>query len=167
MATIQEFVNENGDKFDLIKTNSKIYIDKLDLFILVEQNDVITIENILNDCPERIYEKEPHFNNSLLHVSCKKGLVELTKLLILKGIRINDTNMDGVNPIMEACNWNRIEIVKILIEKGANLYSEDNSNMTPLFWAARKGSDNITLLSLSNITINLNFFMILSLYHFS
>lgn len=139
MATIEDFVNENGENFILASTGSKLYTEKRDLFILVEQNDLITVENILNDSPERIYEKEPHFNNSLLHITCKKGLLDMTKLLILKGIRINDTNLDGVNSIMEACNWNRIEIVKLLIEKGADLYSEDHNGMTPLFWAARKG----------------------------
>ena len=85
-----------------------------------------------------------------IHVAVNTGNLDIVKLLLDKGAKINDKDMNDYSPIHHAANRKKnhnsmeinaklIDIANLLIDRGANLNVNSNSDDTPLDLAARNG----------------------------
>ena len=53
-------------------------------------------------------------------MAAEKGHLEIVKLLIGNGANIEETSIQGLNPLLMAAFCGKFEIVTLLIENGAN-----------------------------------------------
>ena len=80
---------------------------------------------------------------------------KIQKLLIEKGIDINQKSKDGSNALHLASKKCHKEIVELLIEKGIDINQTDNDGRNALHWASFQGhSEIVKLLIAKGIDIN-------------
>ncbi|HLK61388.1 MAG TPA: ankyrin repeat domain-containing protein [Chthonomonadaceae bacterium] len=75
--------------------------------------------------------------------------VELVRLLLQHGAKIQTTDEAGTTPLMLAAWFNAVESMKLLIGNGADVNVTDKNGYTPLMMAASNGSVEATKLLLS------------------
>ncbi|CAL4077343.1 unnamed protein product, partial [Meganyctiphanes norvegica] len=88
-------------------------------------------------------------HTSLMHAS-QKGRDEIVSLLILYGANIEAVTINGISPLLMACNMGHVSTAKILLDGGANPHTCDNAGNTPIQVAIDKGYHE--LISIMNIT---------------
>lgn len=77
---------------------------------------------------------------SPLYWAVTRKNVEIVKLLIAKGARVNEMNPSYGSPLLEACKVGSEEIIEILLKNGASVHAEDDIRWTPLLRASLKGN---------------------------
>lgn len=83
--------------------------------------------------------------------ACEKGNLEIVKLLLDKGVKINKTySRDDKTPLMQACYYGYYDIVQLLINKGANVNFKNESGKNAMYYALRGKHDNIETMLLKN-----------------
>ena len=82
-----------------------------------------------------IIDKTSGTEDSLLSLTVSLGNVEIAKLLVEKGAKVNVRNFEKWTPLHMAATYNRIELAKFLLENGAYLNARDEDGKTSLFWA--------------------------------
>ena len=76
----------------------------------------------------------------MVHITAKKGLTEITQMLITKGAKIDATDALGMTPLYLAVSKGSQPIVEIFIKHDANLEAECGPHLrTPLHITAKKG----------------------------
>lgn len=60
----------------------------------------------------------------------------MAELLIEYGANVNATSAEGISTLMRAASLDAVDTMKLLISKNAHYNEGDNSNETPLFYAA-------------------------------
>ena len=78
--------------------------------------------------------------NEFLLIASKEGHLEVVKLLIEKGIDINQIDIFRHNALHWASN---VEVVKLLIEKGIDINQTDKNGWNALHWASKRGHKEI------------------------
>ena len=71
-------------------------------------------------------------NNTMLHLSCKKGFYNITKMLIESGkIQVDVANNFGLTPLMIVVMSNNkdLNFCKLLVENGANVNAKNNDGV--------------------------------------
>lgn len=72
-------------------------------------------------------------NESMLHITAEKGLLEMTKMLVEEyHLDVDCQDKDGNTPLHCAIGKERDEVVKYLLRKKANLFIENGKGITPL-----------------------------------
>lgn len=74
------------------------------------------------------------------------GHNEIVKLLLDKGAPVNETNDNGLTPLIYAAGSGRLEAVKILLARGADINAQNLNGVTALSNAARYGRSEIVRL---------------------
>lgn len=69
---------------------------------------------------------------SLLHLSARKGNVDVTKGLIVAGVDVNFANKQGWRPLHEASRWGHVRVVDVLLSAGAHVNAADKGGNTAL-----------------------------------
>jgi ankyrin repeat protein len=78
-----------------------------------------------------------------LHKSAASGDIETTRLLVSKGLDVNDqSNPEKTSPLHEAVRSGNISLIDFLLEQGARINAENNEG-TPFYWAACFGEMNV------------------------
>lgn len=86
-----------------------------------------------------------------LSIASKNNWLEITKLLLKYGAKIDIELPDRNTPLVEAVKRGHYNMVLLLIENGANVnFSHNRSNMTVLQWAIIKSDEDIVKLLLKN-----------------
>ena len=116
----------------LIYNSTKVDIQLKTLKKLLKQNDF----NLINLSVDGL---------TTLELSCKKGLLDFSKILIEYGANINTRSEFGLNsPLHLSIKFNKninsqhSEIIKYLINKNVDVNTYDDTLTTPLFTAAAK-----------------------------
>jgi len=91
-----------------------------------------------------LYSMKP--KSEKLFEACEKGDINLAKLLIAKGAKVNAQDKDGLSPLILACHIENIDLAKLLIAKGANVNAKDNNNLSPLMHALYMKQTNLVKL---------------------
>lgn len=94
--------------------------------------------------------------NTLLHIAARNGDLEIVKLLISLGARIDARNRRLQTPLLWAIHNGHLDLVNFFIEHGSNILIRENEGGTPLSWAVYTGQLKITerLLQCPEIDIN-------------
>lgn len=112
-------------------------------------SDLIYFKNSFNGWGPLHYIVDP--SSSVAAVKRKK----ITNFLIKNKALINETNNDGLTPLVIALENNFLEVAECLLKKGARLDNVDNSGRTELHRMAQKGNYQAIQLLLSyNADIN-------------
>ncbi|XP_076684312.1 uncharacterized protein LOC143377171 [Andrena cerasifolii] len=101
------------------------------------------IANLLlaNGC--KVNKKNKNRVNSPLHYAAINGEVELVRVLLDKGAKVDARNSHGKTPLHNGVTSRKTEIVELLLNKGANVNHRDNSDITSLHLAAENGTEDI------------------------
>jgi ankyrin repeat protein len=70
--------------------------------------------------------------DTLLHIACTSGKLEVVKLLIDNGADISAANLDGFTPLHIACSHGKLEVDNFLVGNGADISAVDDYGDTPL-----------------------------------
>lgn len=85
-----------------------------------------------------------------LHEAAMKGRVEIAKILISKGAKVNSrTGIYRLSPLYQAALMRRYEIIRLLAKNGANMNIRDSQGSTPLMTSVENGSTKTALLLIS------------------
>jgi ankyrin repeat protein len=94
-----------------------------------------------------------HLKNQL-YEAAESGDLEVVKIILKYGIRVNTTNNNGNTPLHVAAMFGHKEVTSLLLKCGANVNTADNDGKTPLILAAENGRVEIVreLLSATAVT---------------
>ncbi|XP_030850028.1 ankyrin repeat, PH and SEC7 domain containing protein secG-like [Strongylocentrotus purpuratus] len=90
-----------------------------------------------------------------LHEACSAGHLEMVKMLLEKGAKINVTNRDSETALHHACKQNHQIVAEFLSENGADIRAKNDEELTPLQVATNSGSFE-TIIGLLDRHRNLN-----------
>ncbi|XP_063963704.1 transient receptor potential cation channel subfamily A member 1 homolog [Lytechinus pictus] len=90
-----------------------------------------------------------------LHEACFAGHLDMAKLLLEKGAKVNLTNWNSETPLHHACIENHQLVAEYLVENGADLNSKDDEDLKPLQVAANHSSFD-TIIGVLDRNRNLN-----------
>lgn len=123
---------------------------------LVEQYQIEQIRYYINQKMARINERRKITRDTPLHLAARKGRLDIVKLLIKAGARINAANRDRHLPLHVAALAGKTEVVNLLLAAGSRRNGKDKLNKdSPLHLACRKGHNAIVrLLIAANAKVN-------------
>jgi len=84
---------------------------------------------------------------SPLHYSSRSGHIEICKLLLSRGAKVNvKTNSSGATALHRAAYMGHSQVVSLLVYHGADPLALDCDGMTPLHKAAENGSEETVII---------------------
>ncbi len=110
--------------------------------------------NIQDKDGKEIHEVTDSNGDTLLHRAIHEGKVELVKLLIASGAKVNTKNSAGMTPLHIAIREDNDDLAKRLIAMGADVNAKNSDGMTPLYLCAARGGvsgEMIKLLSSATV----------------
>jgi ankyrin repeat protein len=150
-----------AQKFDYLKklsTKYKVQITdpynfkSMDLLqILAYIGFTEAISKLTEMYPENGIHSMRNFKNDStpLMAAAMKGHMEVVKLLLDKGVNVNEyTSYVRITPLMFAVKNGHKEIVKLLLDRGANIEAKDRNGKSLLDYAAKSGNKEVVELLL-------------------
>lgn len=121
---------------DGFSNKPRLYHDYPPLVWAVMNNEFEAFKLLLE---KKEYTKITHIVNSenknLMHYAAIGGNVEIIKILIAKGIKVDSEDKYGYTPVMCAAEYGKLEALKVLVENGANIKAVSNKNENLLHFA--------------------------------
>jgi ankyrin repeat protein len=106
---------------------------------------------------ENVNSRELDSYKSLAHLVCRKGDLELLKILIEYGCDLESLDDEDMTPIYEAIFSRNLSLCEFLIEeKKINLHHLEIQNRSPFYWAACAGDINMINYLLSKPGVDVN-----------
>lgn len=87
---------------------------------------------------------------SPLHYASDGGHIRIVSLLLKKGAKVDEVDMENQTPLMRASLNGHVSVVKLLIKKGADVNLQDTFKRTPLHWAMYENHYDIVKKLLKN-----------------
>lgn len=99
----------------------------------INENDVTQIKVILHYHRLKVdFEHRNSEGKTLLHECCEKGCLDIVRLLVEQGARIESTDLNGNTSLHYSCLYGHINITRYLILNCANLYSRNHTGLLPV-----------------------------------
>jgi ankyrin repeat protein len=105
--------------------------------------DSVKVAKLLIESGADLATKD-EIGNTVLHVACFQGAVDVVQLLIDAKADVNAQNHNGKTPLMNSVK--NIEVAKLLIENGADLANKDNDGNTALYLACYESAVDVVKL---------------------
>jgi ankyrin repeat protein len=124
---------------------------------LGREDIVIEILSTLSSDQRRVeIETRDRFGATPLIWASVTGRVEIAKLLLNAGAKVDAKDAKGRTSLIRAVPRGHFEIAKILVENGADVNMRSKNNSTPLLWAACRGRyDSMVLLIENGAEVNM------------
>ncbi|MDA1164824.1 MAG: ankyrin repeat domain-containing protein [Planctomycetota bacterium] len=97
----------------------------------IARDDLAETKRLL-DRNARINERRPQGGSTPLSSAALHGHLEIVKLLIQRGAKVDATNEDGNTPLHVAAFLCRTDVVQLLLEKGASALTKNKRGETPI-----------------------------------
>ena len=111
------------------------------IFNLINENNINKLESINSN----VLKSKNNDGDTPLMYAILKDKIDIAKLLIDKGCKLDMQNNDGDTPLMLSVKYSK-DIPKLLIESGCNLNLQDKAGNTPLMISILKGRIDIARL---------------------
>ena len=108
------------------------------LLAAADHGDKERLESLLDGGAEPNALSGP-FKGTALHSAAYYGYVQLAKLLLDHGTKLDIVNINGATPLHNAALNGKIRAAKFLLDKGADVHLRDNAGQTPLHYTAMNG----------------------------
>lgn len=95
--------------------------------------------NMLLECDADIERGESFHGVTPLSAACNLENLELAKLLIGKGARVNVCTGDRKTPLMNMAKLGNTQLIELLLDAGADIWSYDEQAMNALIHACSEG----------------------------
>lgn len=102
----------------------------MELIEAAKIGDVAEVRRLL-DSGVNILSRD-QINDTALHWSCFEGYLEVTKLLLQRGVDVNVVGSNRRTPLFDSCDNGHLSVIKLLLEQGADVNVVDNDGWTPL-----------------------------------
>jgi len=82
--------------------------------------------------------------DEMLSLACRQGKLDIVKLLIQSGAKVNHRNKAGNTPLLEACSQSHVLVARFLLENGAKIDAPTETTLdSPLTWACTLGNTEV------------------------
>lgn len=114
------------------------------LYEIVLDNDIDKVKKALSDCD--INEQEEESGYTALHYCAQNQYVDIAKLLIKKGAKVDVKDSYGNTPLFKAVFFSKgnTEMINLLLKNGANPDAENKSGVSPKELAENIRSFDVT-----------------------
>lgn len=102
----------------------------------VVSNDITKVKEILEEQPVENIRLQKFYNQKPLNEACRRGHLDIIKLLVSKGFPIRFPDRNQWTPLLYACNNNHLNAAKFLVANGADINFADFFKGTPLMVAS-------------------------------
>ena len=109
----------------------------------IASGDVDELKRRLGRQDRRINDRQPSTGSTPLSDAAFRGNLEIVKLLIERGAKVNRTNRDGNTPLIASAFMCRTAVVRVLLEKGASASHKNNRDETVVDIVSRPWSDEL------------------------
>jgi ankyrin repeat protein len=135
---------ENTIKFFTLTANNyfKYYAQNendLKLTSYVREGKIVELKDLLSAQKPSINAISSNSGFTGLMIASELGNLEIAKLLLEKGAKVDLQSNSGWTALLYAANYGHLEIVKALLEKGAKIDLQDNDGWSALRCAAGEG----------------------------
>ena len=114
------------------------------LKLVTPDGDVRKLNKLLASKPNVAVETNK-VGNTLLHVACHHGRLDMCIVLLLRGADINQADNQGFTPLMVSVQFGNSECAKMLIAKGASVSLKNQKGQTALHIACIFGCSDAVL----------------------
>jgi ankyrin repeat protein len=137
----------HGQDAQLIKDSD----DEQNLTTAAYNGDLERVRELLNDGAdieaETGEDETDEAAETALMQASWPGRIEVVKLLLERGAKVDAQDEDGDTSLMKAAYHGRLEVVRLLLEHGAAVNHRDDAGDTALIWAAlQQHTDLVQLL---------------------
>ncbi|MDP6718196.1 MAG: ankyrin repeat domain-containing protein [Pirellulaceae bacterium] len=92
---------------------------------------------------KRINDRRPSTGSTPLIDAAFRGNLEIVKLLLDRGAKVNATNRDGNTPLIAAAFMCRTEVVRLLLDQGASVNHKNELGETVLEILSRPWNEEL------------------------
>lgn len=128
---IAKLLIENGADLNILNNEGKTAVYLAASYGRIETSKLFDKHDKYRELRHSLIEGQ-----TLLHIACVLGKIELAISLIQEGADINATNNNGQTPLHLAVLLKHLDIIKLLIDKSANVNAVTNNGVTSLDLAA-------------------------------
>lgn len=114
--------------------------------IAIERDDMDELKRLINKHARRINDRRRATGSTLLIDAAFRGNLEIVKLLLNKGAKVDTTNRDGNTPLIVAAFMCRTEVVKHLLKNGASLTHKNNRGESAIDVVSGEWNDGLVSL---------------------
>lgn len=117
--------------------------DGMTALMVALQSRCCPIVFYLMDKGANIHLKNKHQETALHYACFYIHNMKVVRSLIKKGADIHARDINGVTPLISACDGNYLATIRYLVKKGAEINVKDTTGNTPLMYASQEGCTRI------------------------
>ena len=97
--------------------------------------------------------KNEHYyirRSSPIVIACDVGNANVVEMLLANGANINDTDEQGLTPLMKASLYNYTNIIELLLSKGVDIHDQNMNGATAILYASLHSQKDAIQLLMAN-----------------
>ncbi len=98
----------------------------------------------VSECLPRMVNEPDVSLDEMLSLACRQGKLDIVKLLIQSGAKVNHRNKAGNTPLLESCSQGHVCVARFLLDNGAEIDAPTETTLdSPLTWACTLGNTEV------------------------